>query len=51
MKPEEKQEVKPIEVTIKEKEKPKEEEPEDSQYYDDLELTKDDIEEFEKDGT
>ncbi len=40
----------PIEVKlIKEKEKP-EEEPEDTQYYTELDITKEDIEEFEKDG-
>jgi len=48
---EEPEKLQPIEVKlIKEKEKPHEE-PEDVQYYTDLDITKEDIEEFEKDGT
>ncbi len=39
----------PIEVKIIEKPIKQEEEPEEIQYYDDLEITKEDIEEFEKD--
>ncbi len=44
-------EIKPLEVKIiKEPEKP-EEADEDSHYHEGLEVTKEEIEEFEKDGT
>ncbi len=47
----EKEKQEPIEVIIKEKPKVQEEAPEESSYHDGLEITKEEIEEFEKDGT